>query len=95
MECTNIEVEAESEEEGVADLESPFIVRKRQKWSSTGPHKKQKSDKSVSMTPLVVTEANLDKISYVVHNVTENIWKHIEDQYHLTLDTVQQGLREL
>jgi len=40
MEHTNIEVETKCEEERGADLDSPLIVRKRQKWSSTGPRKK-------------------------------------------------------
>ena len=59
------------------------------------PHKKQNSDKSASVTPLVLMEGDLDNIDDVVHDAMKNIWSHIEDQYHQTLDKVQQVLREL
>jgi len=52
-------------------------------------------DKSVIVTPLVLTKGDLDEIGDVVDNTIETIWGHIEDQYHQLLDKVQQGLKEL
>ena len=86
MERTNEEVEIEGEQEGGTGLESPFIVKKRQKQSYTRPRKKQKSNKSVNTTPLVLMEGDLDEIGDVVRDATKNIWSHIKDQYHQTLD---------
>lgn len=76
-------------------MESPFIIKKRQKRSSKRPCKKPKSNKSTSVTPLVLMKGDLDEIGDMVHDATENIWGHIEEQYHQMLDEVQQGLREL
>ena len=88
LECTDVEVETRDEEKGGANLESPFILKKRQKWSSMGPHKKQKSDKTASATPLVLMEGDLDEIGDVARNTIENICNHIEGQYHQALDKV-------
>lgn len=76
-------------------MEPPFVVKKKNKKSSTGPHKKWKSGKSKSTTPMVLVEGGLDKNGDVVHTAMETIWGHIEDEYHHTLDRVQQGLMEL
>lgn len=72
-EQTNVKGEVDGEEEGGVNLESPFIVKKRQNQSSKGPHKKQKSDKLVSAMPLVLIEGYLDEIDNAVRDTMENI----------------------
>jgi len=88
-EHTNVEGETEGKEEWGIGLESPFIIKKRQKQSSMGQCMKQKYDKSVSAIPLVLMEGGPDEIGDVVCDTTKNILSHIEDQHHQTLDKVK------
>lgn len=69
-------------------MESPFIVKKMEKQSSTDCTRMRSPDKSASMKPLVLMDGNLDEVSDVVHDATKNIWSHIKDLYHETITKV-------
>lgn len=73
MEKTPEEEEIEEEDEGGSELESPFVIKKRKKQTSTRLRQKQQFDRSVGMTPLVLTKGDLDEIRYVVRDITTNI----------------------
>jgi len=75
------EEDIEERDKGGAELESPFIVWTRKRQTSTGLRKKQKFDRSVGTTPLVLTEGDLDEIGDMVHDTMTNIWGHFEEQY--------------
>ena len=85
----------EEEEEGVAELECPFVVKKRKKQTSTAPRKKQKPDQLAGATPLVITQRDLNEIGDVVRDMVTNLWGHFEEQYQQVLGKVQQDLGEL
>jgi len=79
-ECTQVEEETYVEEEGGAQLESPFVVKKRKKRTSTGQCKKQKSNKKIGTMPLVLTEGDLDEIGDVVRDARMDLMNHFEVQ---------------
>lgn len=56
VEIVNEKEEGEDPNLRSEELESPFQINKMQKHSSTGPCKKQKSDKTTSIEPLALTE---------------------------------------
>jgi len=90
-----VEEEMEGEEEGGACLESPFVIKKRQKRSSPGLRKKKKPDKAKGMMSLALREVDLDEIRDVVYDAMMDLMSQFEAQYQQTLGKVQQGLQEL
>lgn len=72
--CTNVEEEIEEEVVGGAGVGSPFIFKNKQNMSLKRSHKKKKLEKSVSATPLVLAEGDLNEIGDVVHNATTDLW---------------------
>lgn len=79
----------------IEDIDSPFIIKKQSKQSAGGAWKKQKSNKSTNVEPLVLTEGDFGEIDDIVHVATKEMWGNIEDQYREILTKVQQGLKEL
>lgn len=69
------------EEERGTELGSHFVVKQRNKRTSTGQHKKKKYDRSTDVMPLVLREGDLDKIGDVVRDATMNLMSHFEAQY--------------